>query len=104
MWYCPNISNSITANSSRLLSVMASLTYLPVRTGFSGNRLCIRPMRYSRNAADRNSRTSKPVAMISISVGCGNKDDRALSLVNRLGFSDTLTLPFGSLDVQPVST
>jgi hypothetical protein len=83
---------------------MESLTYLPVMTGFSGNRFCIRPMRYSRNAADRNSRTSKPVAMISISVGCGNKDEKALSLVNRFGFSDTLTLPFGSLDVQPVST
>jgi hypothetical protein len=83
---------------------MESLTYLPVRTRFSENWLCIRPIRYSRNAADRNSKTSKPVDMISISDGCGNRDERALSLVNRSVFSDDLTLPFGNLDVQPVNS
>jgi len=61
-------------------------------------------MRYSKNAADRKSSTSRPVDMISINEGCGNKDEAVLPLVNRTGFSDTPTLPFGSFDGQPVST
>lgn len=72
--------------------------------GLSENCVCIRPIRYNRNAADRNSSTSKPVDIINIKVGRGNKEKIVLPLVNRVDFSDTPTLPFGSLDGQPVDT
>jgi hypothetical protein len=81
---------------------MKPVTDLPVWIGLSANWLCIRPIRYNRNAADRNSSTSKPVDTVSIKVGCGNKDKIVLHLVNCTGFSDIPTFPFGSLDRQPV--
>ena len=61
-------------------------------------------MRYSRNAAERNSSTSKHVDTVNINFGRGNKDERVLLLVMCLGFCDTPSLPFGSFDTQPAGT
>jgi hypothetical protein len=61
-------------------------------------------MRYSRNTAEKKSSTSKHVDTVNISFGRGNKDETVLPLVIRLGFCDTPTLLFGSVDAQPAET
>jgi hypothetical protein len=79
---------------------MQHLTHLLVWIGFSENWLCIRPMRYSKNAADRKSSTSKHVDTVNISFGRGNKEMTVLPLVVHLSFGGTPFSPLGSCDVQ----
>jgi len=83
---------------------MKHLTHLPVWIGFSENCLCIRPIRYSRNAADRKSSTSKQVDTVNISFGRGNEDKTVLSLVVHLAFWGTTISPLGGFNTQLAGT